>query len=227
MDKDIELTETEAKIQHLDSVKWIPVLEHVVKGDTTLENEVNEFYQFRKRHTRFGGVLPEFRKEIDWMSYYESPGLLVDIVDGFYDEPLDKKKLIYCNVLNDYDKWSRVPKPLIRIPQEVLFYITGFSGVASMASLAGLFGALTYPEGTGEWKDYALISALSVSLCYTSFSKFLKYDGSGPHIPAHTNNEFQEYEKLRERAIDVDIFIESEYKPALLKRYVESKEVGK
>lgn len=77
---------------HLESYKDNPALQRVMVGESTLVGELREFYGFSGRGKSFKVAEGDPEKQ------GQLPSELVDLVDGFYENPIDRSHLEYEEV---------------------------------------------------------------------------------------------------------------------------------
>lgn len=190
----------------IESHERNPIVANVLAQDTSFEGEVEGFYNIA---TWLGfvpraGVVREFKSgEEDSQKKGKYPAELVKILDCFGGEALDTQKLQYDSVREDYGRWNKTSRRLIRTVVSMGGIIGGAAGLAvCLATALNGNPEIAIPSG--------IVGAGAMGAGFWAAMYYPEPNG--------TNNELMEYVKLHEIAKKADGFMEGHYRKHFIKR---------
>ncbi len=195
-----EQQRTQRRTDHLEKYEGASLVRRVLAQEATFRNEVTNFYginHFSPELEDGYGRNPE-----------EIPNELIDILSEFRVEEIDVLKLKCGDVRKDYRRWNS-PK----IHRRTLCSSLG----SSMSILAGIFGITGFCVA-GDYQSAILSGTVSV-LTLGSLFHF------GMKPPKGTNNEANEYNKLRSAAYNADRFMDEHYRRDFIKRHLSKENI--
>jgi len=203
------------QIAHIERYEQHPIVRGVLAQDATFREEVEDFYGLTSSIRRTVTPEPmavypsvEYREKFHLMNEDpqktgKHPESLVEILNGFVEEPFDVSRLQYEDVREDYKRWH-APS---RTARAYAIAIPTFFG-----SIAASSGAILYGMN-GNIENAAVLGAAAIG----SFGTHIWCLRNQPD-PKGTNNEFHEYMRLHRNAKKADSFMQDSYRPHFIRK---------
>ena len=189
----------DGRMAHLEKYRELASVQSVIAGRSTFVAQVEDFYGIRV-HWRTGRGMPtqEFYTQPEEPSKRgQTPTDLVGILDGFGDEPLEREKLSYEGVRDDYKRWH-APKRILG--EYVVQVATGIGMI-----VGGCAVLYAVDKGNVGW---AIVSGIEGLGCFVGWFAF----GSSYRPPRGSHGEFGEFLGLDRRAGNADTFVRERYR---------------
>jgi hypothetical protein len=182
-------------LEHLRKYERTPLIKSVLLQEASFYDEVANFYDIdhsacKLRHE--SGKGPK-----------ETPDTLIDILSEFASETIDISKLGYADVREDYRRWNSVSE---RRKRTIVPMCAAVSLVGSIIGTIALYDESHNSEAILAGTSGSLVTALFVRWAMKS--------------PKGTNNEIDEYSKLRCAAYNADHFMNEHYRSDFIKRHL-------
>ena len=188
-------TQTRQYVAQIERHERQPIVRSVLMGDTTFEEEVQDFYDLYALETE------------DSMKRGRYPVDLVEILGGFSEEPLDTSKLGYDSVRKDYMRWHAKSRKIIQDSLVMGGLLTGVGGLA----------ACLVSATNGNPEVAILGGTVGVGGLGASFWKLGHYPK-----PKGTRDEWHEYFKLLLAAEEADEFVDEHYRNYFVRKALAS-----
>jgi hypothetical protein len=184
--------------EHLDRNKDDPLLVKSITGESSLENQVQEFY----------GISRSDSSEISKQESEETRKIseeLIKIIAPFSKKDLDLSKLEYKEVRDDYMRNS------ISFAKNLL-NVSTILGTCLITAGSGFYSIQAYTSGDPIKGSIALL--ISVAGGYSYFKAIKR----SSQQPKGSRGQILEFYALKEGAIIADDFIKDKYRPYLLEK---------
>ncbi|MEK6918262.1 MAG: hypothetical protein AABW51_04920 [Nanoarchaeota archaeon] len=195
-------------INHIEKHENSSLVRAVLAGNTTFKREARRFYDLEVRIIAgrgMAGKLFNFKKE-STLKLNQNPTELIELLQPFSDEPIDKNKLDYEKVREDYKRWHSGLRKL---------KIVGIN----IGKLSILIGSAFI---TANNLDNLLLAVPSGAI--TVVGSFL-YNKILPtnKPPKNTNYEFIEYMKIDDAVYEADGFMDKQYRKYFVGKNLKTK----
>lgn len=206
-------------VEHLDKHLDDPTLKDVLTEKITFGDAVEEFYGIKTwlRHIPRAGIVREYDIAADDPEKHGCvPHSLVDIIDPFCERPLEREKLAYDAVRDDYRRWHATPRAMRRVAMGCGGL--ALSGIGAIGTIVGMVGAQI--AGHDIAHNPAMIvgglAAVVGGVWLTGYRVWMQ------PVPEETKYELKEFLTMREGGSGADLFIETIYRPRFMAHALES-----